>query len=696
LVRTTISVLPVDTARRWIDAVPPDQLSLPGLRLLTAAMRLAHDFTDASVDDLIDDVADDCRARGDAGAEVIALALGTVAAQSRCDLARLVSMAVRAATVPGADEHPIVRLAARSISAVVAEMSGDPEAALEEFAAAPLGDVPTALALSANRFRMHCLLLAGRADEAVSVADCSLATGSHRHLEQMPVFTRWLAGDPSPLLGAGRLDDFVDPAHDVSSRDAFVAAAFRTVIMASWGRRSPVGSSAPIELGAAAFDNPRDAAVVTNARAARALVDHDEATAIASFDEFVARHGIADLGQRHLRRFLALGYVLSPALRTVWDNAHLGPSHERARTVARALLRARTRQRSRPDDAPLDPALVFTVLALPWSVELACRRHGLGAADGQALAVWLVDNVGEAARDELRHLAGGGDHCVARQAAALLGRLPIEPAELLEIGVLGPLVIGRDGRRIDAPELRRNRVRELLSVLVIEPNLNRDRAVGLLWPELDAETGGKNLRVTLAHLRRLLEPDRPSGEASFHLRTDGTTIQLFASRKLVVDVWELRRLSAEAWRARREGDVDRAVELFEAATSQWRSTPLTDLDRLTGLAVEAEAARLLQLSSLLALGELQLTRGAAAEALTSAERALAIDPFLEQAHRLAIGANVQRHDPARIRAVVERATQALDDLGVTPEASTAMLMRHAAVQLRGRLPRSRPTRSLAG
>jgi DNA-binding SARP family transcriptional activator len=108
------------------------------------------------------------------------------------------------------------------------------------------------------------------------------------------------------------------------------------------------------------------------------------------------------------------------------------------------------------------------------------------------------------------------------------------------------------------------------------------------------------------------------------------------------------------------------------------------LDRLPGFDADVEAARLLQLSSLLELGELQLTRGAAAEALTSAERALAIDPYLEQAHRLAIGANVQRHDPARTRAVVDRATRALDDLGVTPEPSTAMLMRHAAVHLDAR------------
>jgi DNA-binding SARP family transcriptional activator len=685
LVRTTISVLPVDTAHRWLEGVPPDRLSMPGLRLLSAALFLARDYKDASVDCLIDAAADDSRALGDTSGEVVALALGTVAAQARCDVARLLALASRSASVPGAHSHPIVRLANGTISAVMAEMSGNPEAALDAFAETPLDDVPSVLALFANRFLMHCLLLSGRADEAVEVADHIVATGAHQHMEQMPVFTRWLAGDPSPLLEPHRVNAYVDPTRGASSRDAFLAAAFQTVILASFGRRSPLGGAPSIsDFADSTFANPRDAAVTTNARAARALVEHDEAAAATAFDQFIAEHGDNELGQRHLRRFLALGYVLNPQLRTVWDSAPLGPSHEQARTVARALLRARAGRRPKPCDESLSPPVVLTALPLPWSVELACRLHGLGAADGQPLAAWLVDNVGEGARDELRHLAGRAEPCLARQAAALLGRLPIETSEHLEIAVLGPLEIRRNGGRAAAPELRRARVRELLAVLVVEPNLNRDRAVALLWPELDTETGGRNLRVTLAHLRRLLEPDRPSGEASFHLRADGSSIQLFASPKLTVDLWELRRLSSEAVQARRDGDIDRAIELFDAATSRWRSAPLTDLDRLPGFDADVEAARLLQLSSLLELGALQLTRGAAAEALTSAERALAIDPYLEQAHRLAIGANVHRHDPARIRAVVDRAKGALDDLGVTPEPATAMLMRHATAQLDGR------------
>jgi hypothetical protein len=72
----------------------------------------------------------------------------------------------------------------------------------------------------------------------------------------MPVFTRWLAGDPSPLLDPGRLDDFVEPVHGTSSRDAFVAAAFRSVMLACWWEASPLNSSNAPDLDTATFDNP--------------------------------------------------------------------------------------------------------------------------------------------------------------------------------------------------------------------------------------------------------------------------------------------------------------------------------------------------------------------------------------------------------------------------------------------------------
>ena len=81
------------------------------------------------------------------------------------------------------------------------------------------------------------------------------------------------------------------------------------------------------------------------------------------------------------------------------------------------------------------------------------------------------------------------------------------------------------------------------------------------------------------------------------------------------------------------------------------------------------------------LGTLRLTVGAAGAAVGCAERALAREPYLEAAHRLAIAAAGQRRDAARVAAAVARANRALDELGVAPEPATEMLMRAAMRRL---------------
>ncbi len=120
-------------------------------------------------------------------------------------------------------------------------------------------------------------------------------------------------------------------------------------------------------------------------------------------------------------------------------------------------------------------------------IDQACAAASDKAAGGKAPAA--VDRT--AGRDS-----------AAAGAADLLASLPQPPEAALEIRLIGPLQIRRDGAVIDPPELRRARVRELLAALVVTGSLTRDRAMALLWPDHDAETAGRNLRVTLVHLRR--------------------------------------------------------------------------------------------------------------------------------------------------------------------------------------------------
>ena len=75
---------------------------------------------------------------------------------------------------------------------------------------------------------------------------------------------------------------------------------------------------------------------------------------------------------------------------------------------------------------------------------------------------------------------------------------------------------------------------------------------------------------------------------------------------------------------------------------------------------------------------MRLTVGDAAGALGDAERALATEPYLEAAHRLAIAAAIQRGDRARVLAAITRTGRVLAELGVAPEPATEMLLRSAS------------------
>jgi DNA-binding SARP family transcriptional activator len=238
----------------------------------------------------------------------------------------------------------------------------------------------------------------------------------------------------------------------------------------------------------------------------------------------------------------------------------------------------------------------------------------------------------------------------------------------------------RDGVPVDAPELRRARVRQLLSALTVRPVLTRDQAIELLWPGLDPVKSARNMRVTLTHLRRLLEPDRSGGDASYHLRTDGDTIRLLPSEFLSVDLWTLDVLDKRAVQARADGDIDRTAALLADAVALWRGDPLPDLHhvRSPDIVVEIDQVRIRHVSHLLALAELRLVADDAAASFALAERALSLEPFDARGHRVALAAALRGRHPAQIAAAHRRVCSALRQIGVPPDPPTAILLRQAA------------------
>ncbi len=462
-----------------------------------------------------------------------------------------------------------------------------------------------------------------------------------------------------------------------TAREAFVATVMAAVMAASCGQEAlfpslPCGDPAD-------YDNPRDATLACAAQAAVAVARGAESAARQAYARHLARWPVEDrFAERHLRRFLALGYVLNDRLRAHWDSVTLGPSHLAARATARALVRARAGDLT--DAGELAPAHALCFLPLPWSVELAARLAAAGHPHGHRLGRWLADTLGPAAHRQFRETARSARQPLAAGAAQLLAALPAPPAHRTQIDVVGPMRLTRDGMPVDAPELRRARVRQLLSALVLRPVLTRDQAIELLWPELDPAKAARNMRVTLTHLRRLLEPDRCRGDASYHLRTDGDTIRLLESEFLCVDLWTLDVLDKRAGQARADGDIDRAAALLTDAAALWRGDVLPDLHdvRSPDVEVEVDQVRIRHVGHLLALSELRLVADDAAGSFALAERALSLEPFDARGHRVALAAALRGRRPGQIAAAHRRVCSALRQLGISPDPPTAILLRQAA------------------
>jgi DNA-binding SARP family transcriptional activator len=216
---------------------------------------------------------------------------------------------------------------------------------------------------------------------------------------------------------------------------------------------------------------------------------------------------------------------------------------------------------------------------------------------------------------------------------------------------------------------------------VLERSVTRDRLVDLLWPDLDPSAGARNLRVTLSHLRRLLEPERTVAEACFCLRSDPQRVWLHDAPALTVDLWQLRSRLARARAAHEAGDLVTVGLQLAAAKSLWRGRPLADLERIPDLDAAVAEVGALHLAVLLGLGELCLRTGRAEDAAELAREVLALDEFAEPAHRLAMAAALGRGDAAGADLAARRALAACRELGTPPEGAIRLLLRRS---LRGR------------
>jgi DNA-binding SARP family transcriptional activator len=652
-------------------------------------------ISDPAIDPLLAQATAAFRAAGDETGEAVALVLAGRVASTRGAYTEFLQIALRVAELPTARDDPVLRAVSELVTATMAELNGDLDGALEALSRLP---APGTLASDpirepAARLHVYMLVLAGRADEAVPIADAVLRTAANAHVRTTPPFVRWSAGDPSELT---ELRTAPGIAPETNARDKFYYAALSCYVRAS------VGDSGALDVLAGLLKNiainkadPRDTAMLAAADAVRLVALHDEAGARQALADQLERFPVTDPRcDVQLRRALATVYICAPAVRAAWDAAPLGPCHRRMHAVAQAFLAAREAAGRDPGPAVLastglastgdaitavlaDTDALLTMLPLPFSVELAVRAHGHGLSAGLRAVELLRRRVGGNVTGELRWLHEHGDAELCRRAAGELLSGGNGPVSRVRVEVLGPTRVYIGGRLVDSPLARRARVRQLLALLAAEPDLRRERAMALLWPDLDQAAASRNLRVTLTYLRQVLASPRI-------LLVDSAAIRLVAVSGLEVDLWQLDAQLAAAARARDAGDQAGHAAALAAAAALWHGEPLVDLADLEELTGTVTRVRTALTDAVLLLGEVRLSDGLAAESVRCAQTVLAEDPYNERAHRLAVATQLHLGDHQAARDAAARMTAALGEAGAAPsETSRILLRRMAATGARG-------------
>ncbi|HYZ99575.1 MAG TPA: BTAD domain-containing putative transcriptional regulator [Acidimicrobiales bacterium] len=549
--------------------------------------------------------------------------------------------------------------------ALVHDVANDCAAAIAELDRISPGSLNQTWQSLVDWLRSTSLSHLGRPEEALDAAERACAHPSPLHeplIESARLTALWFHGRVGEVLR--QLPPLVDHTAAVGLPNyTVVMAAACCTALALAGR--PKDASPYLERArqsAASRDVPLIDVNLTIAEAALSVARGDDSGAAVVLEDYLARSPL--LGPGHAaapqQRVLALWYVLVPASREVWDAATLGPCFAVARDLARAVVTVRAGSPAPASPVPHSPDLVRAHLPLRWATELALAEIATGRQTGWALleALW------PAAQPEVRRHAVHPGTGLARPARSALSRLPVPPRGLLELRLLGPTELRRDGAPVDAPDWRRERVRSLLAYLVLHGQASRERLGDRLWPELDADAQSRNLRVTLTYLLRVLEPERSERDASFLIRQHGGGLILEPGDWFVADIWAFDDLWQRAIDADRRGAPSDALGHMRRAVALWRGDP-SELANEPWALAEAEEQRLRLVKLAVRAGELLLAKGEADDARAMGDAALRVDPWSEPAHSVVVRSHAAIGDHLGARRALARYRDALIELGTS-------------------------------
>ncbi len=619
----TLELVP-DQVSRWAVNLPATSRRRPEARLLSAVEMMSVD-TDRSYELLIA-LLDEFAAAGSMRGQLAALRQLTRIAVWREDPTRLLPLVDRVAAMVDAGHHEFLHLHLLN-QALIASVLGDAEKVLELLDEEMIQGA-RAFEPVLRWLRGFALLDRGDPVRARHEGERGLELVGDRGF-RLPLHALAIEavfeieGDTAALE---QLEEIM-PEVEGTGLDAFVgAAAVRLVAAHAFVGHPEVARSVRERYARQLADLESPPLQVLRALA-DALIDvaggRDEAARAILLDA-AERHPVADpIAQGPWSRHTAVvAVLLHDHPMDAWADSDF---RARGRRLAAALRKAREGDADPTVDLePHDVAVVRSHLPRRWIAELA---H-LAPRD---IAEALVRELGTEAAEHLRAVAPPNTSSPAVRLA------PAAPGTPLEIRLLGDFEVRSGGEAILDARLARQRVREMLALLVHHGGaIDRGAIAARMWPNKPRAAGARNLRVNLSHLIGALEPTREPGAPSFFVRQVGTRLEL-SGDLLTIDVHEFDRALREAHAAERSRQTDRAVDLYRRGLRWWRGQPGV-YDDVRWAPDEGERLRSTFVTGAVRLGDLLVAAGQHEEAAELAQRAIEAQPWSLEPIRVAVSA----------------------------------------------------------
>ncbi len=278
-------------------------------------------------------------------------------------------------------------------------------------------------------------------------------------------------------------------------------------------------------------------------------------------------------------------------------------------------------------------------------------------------------------RDELRLTETAPEETAASQSAPVVLVAP-QPVTDLTINMLGPVEILRDpARPLGADAWTTKRARDILCFIASRRHrrASKDTIIDTFWGEADFEAVEKNFHPTVSHIRKALNSNQPLKQ-NFLLYRDGD-YQFNPDFSYRIDIEEFDRVLSEGEAARRAGEHERRLQLYEEAVSLYRGEFMQgSYDEWVEEQRSYYSEQYMRILEALAVAAQKSEEWL--RSLQLAQQILSSDPFREDIHCMLMRAHAGQGNRVAVKEQYESLRRLLrKELGVEPAAETQKMYR---------------------